>query len=220
MVSDRTRRSTRTVVSSRMRVYASSMPKTKKRNKNTDLLFFFFAFSSAHKKKSGTPKKEKEKGNPPKKKKKKGIPKKRKRKRKKEKRKKKKRKKKKRKKEKMQERDVIVVVVFTLVVFMIVYAVIARTAPTAAMLGEDTEIIAVMSPTCPHCIRAKRDITEAGDSGKYLYLHPRSIYENDELRMELQSAGYNGSVPFFYSTRKKRGVTGYRPPHEIIAALT
>jgi glutaredoxin len=191
------------------------MPKTKKRNKNTDLLFFFFAFSSAHKKKSGTPKKEKEKGNPPKKKKKKGIPKKRK-----KKRKKKKEKRKKEKKKKMQERDVIVVVVFTLVVFMIVYAVIARTAPTAAMLGEDTEIIAVMSPTCPHCIRAKRDITEAGDSGKYLYLHPRSIYENDELRMELQSAGYNGSVPFFYSTRKKRGVTGYRPPHEIIAALT
>ena len=208
MVSDRTRRSTRTVVSSRMRVYASSMPKTKKRNKNTDLLFFFFAFSSAHKKKSGTPKKEKKRKRespPPKNRKKK-----------KEKRKKEKRKKKK----KMQERDVIVVVVFTLVVFMIVYAVIARTAPTAAMLGEDTEIIAVMSPTCPHCIRAKRDITEAGDSGKYLYLHPRSIYENDELRMELQSAGYNGSVPFFYSTRKKRGVTGYRPPHEIIAALT
>ena len=217
MVSDRTRRSTRTVVSSRIRVYASSMPKTKKRNKHTDLLFFFFAFSSAHKKKSGTPKKEKEKGNPQKRKRKRESPKK---KRKKEKRKKEKRKKKKRKKEKMQERDVIVVVVFTLVVFMIVYAVIARTAPTAAMLGEDTEIIAVMSPTCPHCIRAKRDITEAGDSGKYLYLHPRSIYENDELRMELQSAGYNGSVPFFYSTRKKRGVTGYRPPHEIIAALT
>ena len=120
----------------------------------------------------------------------------------------------------MQERDVIVVVVLTLVVFMIVYAVIARTAPTAAMLGEDTEIIAVMSPTCPHCIRAKRDITEAGDSARYLYVHPRAIYENDELRMELQSAGYNGSVPFFYSTRKKTGVTGYKPPHEIIAALT
>ena len=211
MVSDRTRRSTRTVVSSRIRVYASSMPKTKKRNKHTDLLFFFLHSVQRtkknreppkKKKKKGTPKKEKEKGNPQKKKKKK-------RKRKKEK-----------KKKKMQERDVIVVVVFTLVVFMIVYAVIARTAPTAAMLGEDTEIIAVMSPTCPHCIRAKRDITEAGDSGKYLYLHPRSIYENDELRMELQSAGYNGSVPFFYSTRKKRGVTGYRPPHEIIAALT
>ena len=132
----------------------------------------------------------------------------------------KKRKKKKKKEKKMKEREVIVVVVFTLVVFMIVYAVIARTAPTAAMLGEDTEIIAVMSPTCPHCIRAKRDITEVGDSGKYLYVHPRSIYENDELRMELESAGYTGSVPFFYSTRKKRGVTGYRPPHEIIAALT
>ena len=124
------------------------------------------------------------------------------------------------KKDKMQERDVIVVVIFTLVVFMIVYTVIARTAPTAAMLGEDTAIIAVMSPTCPHCIRAKRDITDAGDAARYLYVHPRAIYENDELRMELQSAGYTGSVPFFYSTRKKRGVTGYRPPHEIIAALT
>lgn len=120
----------------------------------------------------------------------------------------------------MHERDVIVVVVFTLVVFMIVYAVIARTAPTAAMLGEETEIIAVMSPTCPYCIRAKRDITEAGDTGRFLYIHPRALYESDELRLELESAGYTGSVPFFYSTRKKTGVTGYKPPHEIIAALT
>ena len=121
---------------------------------------------------------------------------------------------------KMQERDVIVVVIFALVVFMIVYTVIARTAPTAAMLGEDTEIIAVMSPTCPHCIRAKRDITESGDTARFLYVHPRAIYENDELRTELQSAGYTGSVPFFYSTRKRTGMTGYKPPHEIIAALT
>ena len=124
------------------------------------------------------------------------------------------------KKDKMQERDVIVVVIFTLVVFMIVYTVIARTAPTAAMLGEDTAIIAVMSPTCPHCIRAKRDISESGDTGRFLYVHPRSIYENDELRAELQSAGYDGSVPFFYSTRKRRGIVGYKPPHELIAALT
>jgi hypothetical protein len=120
----------------------------------------------------------------------------------------------------MQEREVIVAVIFTLVVFMIVYTVIVRTSPTAAMLGEDMEIIAVMSPTCPHCIRAKRDISESGDTAKFLYVHPRAIYENDELRTEMQSAGYTGSVPFFYSTKKRMGVTGYKPPHEIIAALT
>jgi hypothetical protein len=123
-------------------------------------------------------------------------------------------------KRKMKERDVIIVVIITLVVFMILYTIIARTSPTSAMLGEDMQIIAVMSPTCPHCIRAKRDIGESGDNAKFLYVHPRAIYENDELRAEMQSAGYTGSVPFFYSTKKRTGVTGYRPPHEIIAALT
>ena len=81
-------------------------------------------------------------------------------------------------------------------------------------------ILAVMSPECGYCRRAREDIVQNQRTSEFEIVEPSAVESDPELFGELRGAGYTGSVPFFYSTRKRRGIVGYKPPHELIAALT
>jgi hypothetical protein len=79
--------------------------------------------------------------------------------------------------------------------------------------------LAVMSPSCSHCRRARSDIEQNDMSGAFAVVQPHEVQQDYALYSELASAGYTGAVPFFYNPDQRKSVVGYHPTSTLVAAL-
>lgn len=73
--------------------------------------------------------------------------------------------------------------------------------------------IAVLSPSCPHCVRAETDMETFGTRGMF------TVVDAADDQGHLRELGFRGDVPFLANLETGKTVTGYLPHKELLAAL-
>ena len=76
--------------------------------------------------------------------------------------------------------------------------------------------LAVLSPSCPHCVRAETDMETFGTRGMFTVVDAEDANNQGQLR----ELGFSGDVPFLANIETGKSVTGYLPHKELLAALS
>jgi hypothetical protein len=103
---------------------------------------------------------------------------------------------------------------------LLVFVAISALYVLGATQTRRRRFLAVMSPACGHCRRARSDIEQNQMQDQFAVVQPHEVQQDPELFSELADAGYTGSVPFFYNPDGRRSVVGYRPAPALVAALS